>query len=108
MDITVTKTVFDMILHDLHFTFEPDDSTRSRLENVIQDGIAYIRQYIDPDANFEPGGNHAALLKEYVLRAESGAVSTFAADFAREIRAGRVAFDVEGYAEAMQYGDAEG
>ena len=43
-----------------------------------------------------------------MLRADSGAGSTFAGDFAKEIRQHRVAFDVDGYAEAMQYGDAEG
>ena len=108
MDITVTPTVYDMILHDLHFTFTPDTATKERLENEIRDGIAYLRNYCDSDADFEPGGSYAALLKEYVLRAESGAVSTFAEDFAKEIRAGRVQFDVEGYAEAMQYGDTKG
>lgn len=108
MDIIVTQSIFDMILHNLHFTFEPDLATRSRVENEIRDGIAYLRNYCDSDANFEPGGNYAALLKEYVLRAESGAVNTFSADFAKEIRAGRVQFDVEGYAEAMQYGNAKG
>ena len=106
MAVTVSQTIYDMILHELHITFTPDESTRARLQHEIADGMAWIREYCDPDANFEPGGKFAALLKEYVLRAESGAVSTFADDFAKDVRSHRIAFDVEGYAEAMEYGDA--
>ena len=102
----VPETIYQMILDDLHITFTPDDATARRLKDRIKDGIAYIKANCDPVPDCEPGGKHAALLKDYVLRAESGAVSTFPQDFAGEIRSSRVAFDVEGYAEAMGYAES--
>ncbi len=104
----ISQELYQMILDDLHITFTPDVPTEHRLKQKILDGIAYLRENCDPNPDCAPGGKHAALLKEFVLRADSGAGSTFAGDFAKEIRQHRVAFDVDGYAEAMQYGDAEG
>ena len=103
----ISQTIYQMILDDLHITFTPDPATERRLKEKIRDGLAYLKENCAPNPDCEPGGRHAALLKEFVLRADSGAASTFGADFAKEIRQHRVAFDVDGYAEAMQYGDAQ-
>lgn len=104
----IKQSIYEMILDDLHITFTPDPATERRLKEKIRDGIAYLKANCDPDPDCEPGGRHAALLKEFVLRADSGAASTFGVDFAKEIRQHRVAFDVDGYAEAMNYADTEG
>ena len=99
----MSNTIYEMITDNLHITYTVDPATQRRLENEIADGIAFIRKYCDPDATCEPGTEYAALLCEYVLRAESGAAATFAVDFAREIRVGRLHTEVDAFAEAMDY-----
>lgn len=54
-----------------------------------------------------PGTESGQLLCDYVLRAESGALETFAQDFAGEITAGRIDFDTKTYAEAMGYAQTQ-
>lgn len=95
--------ILQMLKDNLHITYELDDSTERRLWNEAGDGIAYIRKYISPDASCEPGTEYAGLLCEYVLRAESGALDTFAVDFAKDIVAGRIITDVDIYARSRGY-----
>lgn len=99
----VTESIYKMILDNLHITYEPDDSTKNRLENEIAAGMAYIRNYCSPDADFSPGTRFGQMLCDYVLRAEAGALETFAQDFAEDITAAGIETEVEGYAEAMGY-----
>ena len=101
----VTEEIYRMILDSLHVTYEPDESTKRRIENETASGIAYIRKYCDPGADFAPGSRFGQLLCDYVLRAESGALETFAADFAGDITAARIGHEVEKYAEAMGYAE---
>ena len=100
----MTTTIYQMILDNLHITYTPDDSTRRRLENEINDGITAIKKYCAPVPDCEPGGAQAELLREYVLRAESGAADTWYRDFAGEILSQQAASEVAAYAEAMGYG----
>lgn len=102
----ISFKILQMVTDFLHVTQTPDESTRRRLENEIADGIAYIRDVCDPGATCEPGTEYADLLKEYVLRAESGARDTFAADFSGELLSGNLRKTVGDYAAAMGYGDA--
>lgn len=95
--------ILQMITDNLHITYTLDESTEHRLINEVMDGIGYIRKYIDPSASCEPGTEYAALLCEYVLRAESGALETFEKDFAKDIRTGKMITDVDGYARGMGY-----
>lgn len=95
--------ILQMLKDNLHITYELDDSTERRLWNEANDGIAYIKKYVDPNASCEPGTEYAGLLCEYVLRAESGALETFAADFAKDITAGRIITDVDAYARSKGY-----
>lgn len=92
-----------MILDNLHMTYKPDDSTERRVKNEISAGIAYIKKYCSPSADFSPGTRFGQMLCDYVLRAESGAAETFAADFAEDITAARAEYEAERYAEAMGY-----
>lgn len=99
--------IIQMLKDNLHITYEMDDSTERRLWNEAGDGIEYIRKYIDPNASCEPGTEYAGLLCEYVLRAESGALETFANDFRKEITAGRIITDVERYARGVGYDETK-
>ena len=99
----VKVEIHNMILNNLHITYTPDDSTERRLKNEINAGIAYIKEYCDPDADFTPGTRFGQMLCDYVLRAEAGALETFAKDFAEEITASKAETDVKKYAEAMGY-----
>lgn len=99
----VKDEIYQMIIDNLHITYTPDESTAARLRNEAAAGIAYIKKYCDPVADFAPGTKFGQLLCDYVLRAESGALETFARDFAGEITAARIESDVAGYAEAMGY-----
>lgn len=99
----VTDEIYKMILDNLHITYTPDDSTERRLKNEIGAGVAYIRKYCNPRADFSPGTRLGQLLCDYVLRAESGAAETFAVDFAEEITAERTEYEVGQYAEMMDY-----
>lgn len=99
----VTDEIYQMILNNLHITYTPDESTVKRLKNETAAGIAYIRKYCSPDADCSPGTEYGQMLCDYVLRAESGALETFAGDFASDITAGRIKTDVDEYAEAMGY-----
>lgn len=101
----VSDTIFEMVKNNLHITYTLDESGTARLTNETADGMQYIKRYCDPAALFEPGEKYAALLCEYVLRAEAGALETFAADYAAEIRAGKLEYDVDKYAEAMGYAE---
>lgn len=99
----IQEEVYNMILDNLHITYNPDSSTKNRLLNEISSGIAYIKKYCDPDADCLPGTYYGQLLCDYVLRAESGDLETFSKDFAEEITGSKVASDVSQYAEAMGY-----
>lgn len=99
----VTEEVYQMILDNLHITYCPDSSTEQRIRNETSSGIAYIRKYCDPDADFTPGSRFGQMLCDYVLRAESGALETFAVDFAGDITAARIEHEAEAYAGAMGY-----
>ncbi len=101
----VTDKIYKMIIDNLHITYTPDSSTEKRLKNEIGAGIAYIKKYCSPCADFSPGTRFGQMLCDYVLRAESGALETFAEDFAEEITSERAEYEVEQYAEAMGYAE---
>ena len=104
----VTASIIQMIKDNLHITYDTDESTERRLRNEADSGIQYIRKYCDPAAACEPGTRYAAMLCEYVLRAESGALDSFQADYATEITAVRAELDADRYAEAMGYTEDSG
>ena len=104
----VTASIIQMIKDNLHITYDTDESTERRLRNEADSGIQYIRKYCDPTAACEPGTRYAAMLCEYVLRAESGALDSFQADYATEITAARAELDADRYAEAMGYTEDSG
>ena len=104
----VTASIIQMIKDNLHITYDTDESTERRLRNEVDSGIQYIRKYCDPAAACEPGTRYAAMLCEYVLRAESGALDSFQADYATEITAARAELDADRYAEAMGYTEDSG
>ncbi len=99
----VSNEVYQMILDNLHITYTLDESTERRLKNEISEGILYIREHCDPEADCNPGTKFANLLCDYVLRAESGSTETFVQDFAEEITGAKIAYDTKKYAEAMGY-----
>lgn len=99
----VQDDIYKMILDNLHATHKIDESTERRLKNEISSGIAYIKKYCSPRADFSPGTQFGQMLCEYVLRAESGAAETFANYFSEEITAARMEHEVKEYAEAMGY-----
>lgn len=101
----VTEEVYRMLLDNLHITYTPDSATEQRIRNEAASGIAYIRRYCDPGADFSPGSRFGQMLCDYVLRAESGALETFAGDFAGDITAARIEHEAEVYAEAMGYAE---
>lgn len=101
----VTDEIFRMLLDNLHITCELDRSAEQRIRNEASSGIAYIRKYCDPGADFAPGSRFGQMLCDYVLRAESGASETFAMDFAGDITAARIEHEAEAYAEAMGYAE---
>ncbi len=101
--VKVSEKIYQMILNNLHITYTPDDSTVDRLKNEIASGIAYIQKYCSPAADFKPGTGSGQLLCEYVLRAEAGAIDTFAQDFAEEITALNIEYETSRYAEAVGY-----
>ena len=101
--MNITDEIYQMILDNLHITCIPDESTDNRLANEISAGIAYIKKYCDPSAECMPGTISGQMLCDYVLRAESGDLETFANDFAEEITGAKIASDTEQYAEAMVY-----
>lgn len=102
-----TATIIQMIKDNLHITYDTDESTERRLRNEAESGIQYIRKYCDPAATCEPGTRFAAMLCEYVLRTESGALESFQADYATEITAARAELDADRYAAAMGYAEDE-
>lgn len=101
----VSAEIMAMVRDSLHITYDLDTSTQDRLETEISAGIEYIRMYCDPAADCSPGTHYGALLCDYVLRAESGALDTFSTDFATEITGARIRKDVEEYAGAMGYAE---
>ena len=102
-----TATIIQMVKDNLHITYDTDESTERRLRNEAESGVQYIRKYCDPAATCEPGTRFAAMLCEYVLRAESGALESFQADYATEITAARAELDADRYAAAMGYAEDE-
>lgn len=103
--MAVSDSIIQMLKDNLHITYMTDESTDRRLQNEASAGIGYIRKYCDPAASCEPGTRYASLLCEYVLRAESGALDTFRADYAVEITSAKCETDAERYAAAMGYSD---
>ena len=101
----MTETVFNMVVHFLHITYTLDESTTARLTSEINAGIEYLQRYFNSGASFEPGTTAGQLLCEYVLRAESGALDTFAQDYAQDIAQGRMGVEVDEYAEAKGYAE---
>ena len=101
----MTETIYQMIIEFLHMNHTLDEASVRRIRAETAAGIEYIRRYGDPDAACEPGTESGALLCEYVLRAEAGALSTFATDFAAEIIQLKAITDAGAYAGAMGYGD---
>lgn len=102
-----TMSILQMVKDNLHITYVTDQSTDRRLENEADSGIRYIRKYCDPAATCEPGTRYAAMLCEYVLRAESGALETFQTDYIHEITAAKTETDTDAFAAAMGYLDGE-
>ena len=102
----MTQTQYQMLLDNLHITYTPDPSTVSRITNECDAGVAYIRRYGDPGAECEPGTESGALLCEYVLRAEAGALETFQQDFLADLIQLKALYDVNGFAEAKGYEEA--
>lgn len=98
------EQIVQMIKDSLHMSFTLDDSSTRRLNDEIASGIAYIQKYGDPDASFEPGTIAGQLLCAYVLRAESGATETFAADYRNDLLAMRIEYEAGQYAAACGYG----
>lgn len=103
--MAVSNSIIRMVEDNLHITYSPDESTLRRITNETENGIQFIRRFCDPNATCEPGTKYAAMLTEYVLRAEAGALETFEQDYARDIRAGRIETEVAGYAEALGYAE---
>ena len=103
----VSAEIMEMVKDYLHITYELDASTQRRLESEASAGIAYIQQYCDPAADCRPGTEYGAMLCDYVLRAEAGALETFANDFATEISSARIRVEVDGYAGAMGYAETK-
>lgn len=101
----VTEDILQMIFNSLHITYTPDRATEQRIRNETASGMAYIRRYCDRGAVFTPGSRFGQLLCDYVLRAEAGALETFAADFAGDITASRIEHETGAYAEAMGYAE---
>ena len=99
----MTESIYNMALSFLHVTHTLDAASVSRITNEINAGIAYIRKYGDPNATCEPGTESGALLCEYVLRAEAGALETFQVDFLSDLLQLKALHDVTQYAEAMNY-----
>lgn len=102
----VSEEIYQMILDNLHITYTPDDSTVNRIRNETASGITYIQRYCDPGADCSPGTRYGQLLCEYVLRAEAGALETFAQDFAEELTVSSIEYETAKYAEAMGYVEA--
>lgn len=99
------QKIFNMVVQFLHITYTLDEATTARLTNEINAGIEYLNRYYSSGASFAPGSLGGQLLCEYVLRAESGALETFAADFAQDIAQGRMGVEVDQYAEAKGYAE---
>ena len=102
--MSITEPIYEMVLANLHITYAPDNATIDRLENEIASGMEYIIKYCNPEADFSAGTRFGQMLCDYVLRAESGDLETFAQDFAEDITACKIESDVDAYAEAMDYG----
>ena len=105
--LNVSDDIIQMLKDYLHITYTLDESTQRRLENQAANGIAYIRRYCNAAATCEPGTDYAAMLCEYVLRAESGALETFGVDFDKDIREAKMLTEVDRYAEVMGYAEAK-
>ena len=103
--MAVSTTIFNMVCNNLHITYTLDTSTTARLTNEIETGIAYIQRYCDSAATCEPGTLSGQLLCEYVLRAESGALDSFAVDFRKDILEARNFVEVGTYAQEKGYHD---
>lgn len=102
--MTVTDTVFKMVKDNLHITYTLDESSESRIKNEILSGMACISKYTQ-NPKFEPGGDHAAMLCEYVLRAESGALESFEKDYENEIIQMSILSEIDTYTKDGDSGD---
>lgn len=103
--MAATAEILNMVLQNLHITYTLDNATSARITNEINAGIEYLNKYFDSGADFSPGTLSGQYLCEYVLRAESGALETFASDFAQDIAQGRIKVEVDEYAEAKGYAE---
>ena len=101
----MTEGIYRMLLDNLHITYTPDESAKRRIRNEGEAGIAYIRKYGDPASSCTPGTQSGALLCEYVLRAEAGALDTFQMDYRAELLQLKAQAEVEAYAEAVGYAE---
>lgn len=99
----MTPEILNMVLQFLHVTYDLDHASSARIQNEIDAGMEYLKRYFNSGATFEPGTLSGQYLCEYVLRAESGALETFSADFAQDIAQGRIKVEVDEYAEAKGY-----
>jgi len=95
--------IIQMVKDDLHINTTLDESSERRLLNETKAGMAYLRKFADSSLSFESGTMAGQLLCDYVLRAESGATETFAADFSDEIDALKQEKDASAYAKVMGY-----
>ena len=105
--LNVSADIIQMLKDYLHITYTLDESTLRRLKDQAANGIAYIRRYCNAAATCEPGTDYAAMLCEYVLRAESGALETFSVDFDKDIREAKMLTEVNCYAEVMGYAETK-
>ena len=103
----MTEEIYQMLLDNLHVTYTPDVSTERRIRNEGEAGIAYIRKYGDPASPCGPGTQTGALLCEYVLRAEAGALESFQIDYRMELLQLKAEAEANAYAEAVGYAEGE-
>lgn len=105
-EVTISESIFQMVCDNLHITYTLDDSAKRRIVNETNDGILYLQKYGDSSATCEPGTPFARLLVEYVLRAESGALSTFAVDYAEDILQAKAEKEANDFAKVMGYAES--
>lgn len=94
---------YQMLLDNLHITYEPDESTVRRVQQEGEAGIAYIKKYGGPRTSFAPGTMGGQLLCEYVLRAEAGALESFQRDYLSDLIQLQAEASISTYAEAVGY-----
>lgn len=91
-------TLLSLCRNELQITWQ-DAETDDRIKNHIVNGVHYLKRVTGAnDDDFNAGGKVNALLLAYVRRAVSGDVSTFEADYLKDI----IAFQVDGEVEAYE------